>query len=99
VSDLQVFWSVLVRDPYLFFGLLFVFVPMNVGFWRMYKRLKEVGFKYPSRFALPAFWWQAYTKEYARARGKYGWPAWPLYVMWLGFLVGIPLVVIGVSKL
>ena len=98
MSDFQVFWSVLIRDPYLFLGLLFVFLP-NVAYWRIYKKLKEVGFKYPARFTLPAIWWEAYIKEYARTRAKYGWPAWPLYVVLLGFLVGIPLVIFGVSKL
>lgn len=98
MSDFQVFWSVLVRDPYLFLGLLFIGVP-TVGFWRIYSKLKEVGFKHPSRLTLPAIWWEAYLREYARTRAKYGWPAWPLHVMWLGLLVGIPLVVFGVSKL
>jgi hypothetical protein len=98
VSDFQMFWSVLARDPYLFLGLLFIGVP-TVGFWRIYSKLKEVGFKHPSRFTLPAIWWEAYLREYVRTRVRYGWPAWPLHVMWLGLLVGVPLVVFGVSKL
>jgi hypothetical protein len=99
VSDFQICWSVLVRDPYLFLGLLIVFVPVNVGFWRMYKKLSEAGFKNSSRFAFTPIWWEAYGREYARTRAKHGWPAWPLHVMWLSFLIGIPLVVFGVSKL
>ena len=98
MSDFHVFWSVLLRDPYLFAGLLFVGIP-TVGYWHIYKKLSEVGFKYPYRLALPAIWWEAYVREYARTRAKYGWPAWPLHVMWLSLLLGIPLVVVGVLKL
>jgi hypothetical protein len=98
MSDFHIFRSVLVRDPYLVVGLLFVGVP-TVSYWYIYRKLSEAGFKYPPRFALPAIWCEAYVREYARQRVKFGWPAWPLHVMWLGLAVGIPLVVLGVSKL
>jgi hypothetical protein len=65
VSDFHIFWSVLVRDPDLFLGLLSVGLPI-VGYWRIYRKLKEVGFKYPSRFTIPAVWWEAYVREYAQ---------------------------------
>jgi hypothetical protein len=98
VSDLRIFWLVLVRDPYLFLGLLLLGVP-TVVYWHMYRKLSEVGFRYESRLTLPAFWWEAHVKEYARTRAQYGWPAWPLHAMWLDLAVGVPLLVTGVSKL
>lgn len=100
MSDFHVFWTVLLRDPYLFVGLLFLGVP-TISYSYMYRKLCEVGFRYPSRFAflLPAIWWEAHVKEYAHRRAKFGWPAWPLRATWLSFIVGVPLVVIGVFKL
>jgi hypothetical protein len=96
--DLHVFWLVLVRDPYLFLGLLFIGVP-TVSYWYIYRKVCEVGFKHGSRLTLPAYWWEAHVKEYARIRANYAWPAWPLHLMWLSFVVGIPLLLIGISKL
>ena len=98
MSDVHIFWLVFVRDPYLFLGLVSLGVP-TVAYWRIYKSLAEIGFEYRKGFALPAFWWAAYVREYARTRSKFGWPAWPLHASWLGFLVGVPLLVIGISKL
>jgi hypothetical protein len=98
MADLRIFWLVLARDPYLFLGLVLIGVP-TVVYWYMYRKLHEVGFRYKSRFTLPAIWWEAHLKEYARTRAKYGWPAWPLHAMWVGLVVGIPLLVIGVLKL
>lgn len=100
MSDARIFWSVLVRDPYLFLGLVTLGVPA-VACYRVYASLQEIGFRYQGRFALllPASLWEAYFKEYARTRSKYGWPAWPLYAPWISLLIGIPLIVVGVSKL
>lgn len=98
MSDLHIFWLVLARDPYLFFGLLFIGVP-TVGYWYMYRKLSEVGLRHKSGITLPAIWWEAQVREYVRMRAKYGWPAWPLHVMWLGLVVGIPLLLVGISKL
>ena len=33
--------------------------------------------------------------RYHKARKQYGWPAWPVYVMWLAVLCGILLSVAG----
>jgi hypothetical protein len=98
MSDLNVFWQVMLRDPYLFLGLLLLGVP-TVGYWHMYKKLSEVGFRQGSRLALPASWWEVHVREYARTRTKYGWSAWPLHILWLGFVLGVPLLLIGISKL
>lgn len=98
MSDLRVFWQVLIRDPYLFLGLLSFFIP-TVAYWRIYLCLQRVGFKYRKGLTLPAFWWGAYVREYARIRREYGWPAWPLHVAWLGFVAGIPLLLLGIFKL
>ncbi len=98
MSDWHIFWLVLVRDPYLFLGFLLVGAS-NVAWWYIYRKLREVGFKYKSSFILPAFWLGAYVWEYARTRAKFGWPAWPLHVTWLSLVLGIALLVIGVSNL
>jgi hypothetical protein len=98
MSDWHLFRLVLVRDPYLFFELLFIDVPI-IYCWYIYMKLREAGFKSKPGLTLPALWWGAQVREYARLRAKYGWPAWPLHVMWVGLVIGIPLVWIGVSKL
>jgi len=98
MSDAHIFWAVLIRDPYLFLGLVSLGAP-TVAYWRIYRNLREIGFKHKKGFILPAFAWEAYLREYSRTRIKFGWPAWPLHASWLGFLVGVPLLVIGISKL
>ena len=98
MSDWRIFWLVLMRDPYLFVGLLFIGVP-TLSYWYMYRKLREAGLKHGFRLTLPALWWGALVREYARNRTEYGWPAWPLHAMWLALLVGIPLLWIGVTRL
>jgi hypothetical protein len=98
MSDAHTFWTVLTRDPYLFMGLVLLGVP-TVACWRIYKSLRGIGFRYKGGFTLPAFWWGVYVREYSRTRKKFGWPAWPLHVMWLSWVIGIPLLVVGVTKL
>jgi hypothetical protein len=98
MSDFQVFWTVLLRDPFLFIGLVVCFVP-TVGFWRIYKKVRESGRTPSNGLTLPAVWWETQFREYTRGRTQYGWPAWPLHIMWLSFLFGIPLIIIGMMKL
>lgn len=98
MSDAHIFWAVLIRDPYLFLGLVSLGVP-TVAYWRIYRNLGEIGFKYKKGFIFPAFAWEAYVREYARTRSKFGWPAWPLHATWIGFLIRVPLLIIGISKL
>jgi hypothetical protein len=90
VSDFHIFWRVTVRDPYLLVGLLLIGVS-SVAWWFMYRKLGEMSFK--------GSWNGAYVAEYARTRAKYGWPAWPLHAIWVGLLIGIPFLLVGVSKL
>lgn len=102
MKDVQVFWHVLIRDPYLFLGLVSVFTP-TAAYWRIYRLVRATGFKGTTGFTLlafsPALWLGAYAREYARKRGTYGWPIRPLYVPWVGYGLGIPLVVLGIVKL
>ena len=97
MSDQRIFWIVLVRDPYLFLGLV-VIGASSAAWWYMYRTLERVGFK-PSVGIFFSMGTLAYVTEYVRTRTKYGWPAWPLHVMWLSFAVGVPLLIIGISKL
>lgn len=99
MSDVQIFSSVLVRDPYLFIGLLVMFVPLGIAHWRIYKCLRGAGFKYTSGLTLPAIWWEAHHREYAKTRAERGWPSWPIYAPWLGMVIGIPLLAVGIFKL
>jgi hypothetical protein len=98
MSNAHVFWAVLMRDPYLFLGLVLLGVPA-VAYWRIYSSLREIGFKRKTGFILPAFWWGAYAREYAQPRSKFGWPAWPLHAGWIGFVFGVPLLIVGITKL
>lgn len=99
MTDVIVFWSVVKRDPWLFFGLMAVAAGPALAQWRMYTCLRQSGFRYGGRFALPAYWVGELIKEYAQRRAEHEWPAWPLHAMWVSLLVGIPLVVIGVIRL
>jgi hypothetical protein len=36
--------------------------------------------------------------DYLRMAKKYGWSAWPVYLMWASFVLGIVLVFVAVSK-
>jgi hypothetical protein len=90
MPDLHIFWLVLACDPYLVVGLLLCSVP-SIIWWYMYRKLGEMGFK--------GFWSAAYVTEYARTRSKYGWPAWPLDVMWLSLVIGVPLLFVGALRL
>lgn len=87
----------LVRDPYLFLGL--VIIGVSSAAWRfIYRTLEGVGFK-PSVGIFFSMGMWANVPEYARRRAKEGWPVWPLHIMWMNFVVGVPLLIIGVSKL
>ena len=98
MNDFHIFWIVLLRDPYLCVGLLFIGVP-TVAYWYMYRRLRKAGFKNKTGITLPALWWEALVREYSRTRAEHGWPQWPLHAMWIGLIIGIPLFVSGVFKL
>lgn len=34
-------------------------------------------------------------RNYHKMRPKYGWPAWPVYVMWATMITGLILIVVG----
>lgn len=91
MTDVIVFWSVVKRDPWLFFGLVAVAEGLALSQWRIYTCLRQRGFR--------AYWWGHYIREYARTRSEHHWPAWPLHLIWISLLVGIPLLILGVSRL
>jgi hypothetical protein len=90
MSDVHMSWLVLARDPYLIFGLLLCGVP-SIVWWYVYRKLGEIGLK--------AFWSGACITENAGTRAKHGWPAWPLHVMWLSLIIGVPLLFVGAVRL
>jgi hypothetical protein len=90
VSNLHVLWSVVARDPYLLIGLLLLGVPGAVNYYLL-RRLEAIGFT--------AGWWWPCVREYARISAVHGWPRWPLHALWLGLLVGIVFLLVGISKM
>jgi hypothetical protein len=37
-------------------------------------------------------------REYLRVRTKYGWPVWPVYLLWTTLAAGLVLVILGVAS-
>ena len=60
-------------------------------------QLEKVGlgsyaiFKFGGNWGIPV--------EYLKVRKKFGWPAWPVYLLWTCGLVGVVCFVVGVSRL
>ena len=61
----------------------------------LYLRLRDVGINK----TLLDYFLVAVPVEYLRNRGKYGWPVWPVYVMWTLLLTGFSAFVAGVVRL
>jgi hypothetical protein len=60
MSDARIFLAVLIRDPYLFLGLVSLGVP-PVAYWGIHRnlgKLGEIGFRDKKGFIVPAFAWE-----------------------------------------
>lgn len=53
-------------------------------------RMKEIGYKWISLRGGTFDY-----GEYLRIRSKYGWPAWPVYLLWAMLIIGLVLFVLG----
>jgi hypothetical protein len=58
--------------------------------WDFRLRMKRAGYKW----ALLRGGTFNYS-EYDKVRAEHGWPAWPVYVMWFGYICGITLLIAG----
>jgi hypothetical protein len=47
-------------------------------------------FKFGGNWGIPA--------EYLKVRKKYGWPGWPVYLMWPCYIVGVVCLVVGLLR-
>jgi hypothetical protein len=61
----------------------------------LYLRLRDIGYKkHIFNFLLVAV-----PVDYLRNKAKYGWSAWPAYLMWPLLVCGLVLFVIGVFRI
>jgi len=73
-------WAI---GPLMFLGLLLVGCFSTIHIW-MYFSLRRNGHR-NSGFFLGI----ADQIEYMKVRKQHGWPAWPIYVMWLCLIAGV----------
>jgi hypothetical protein len=77
----------------LYLGVLLIGFSSSILYY-LYLYLRDIGKHYVA-FNLPA----TISKDYLRNRTKYGWPAWPVYLMWTLLAAGLIVFVIGVFRL
>jgi len=77
----------------LYCGVLLVSFSSSILYY-LYLRLRGIGKHYVA-FNLP----QTISKDYLRNRTEYGWPTWPVYLMWALLACGLVVFVIGVFRL
>jgi len=79
---------------FLYFGM-FVLAFFAAAHYYLYLRLRDIGYKkHIFNFLLVAV-----PVDYLRNRTKYGWSAWPAYLVWPLLVGGLVLLVIGVFRL
>jgi len=83
----------LLTKSLLYLGVLLVGSSSAILYY-LYLRLRDIGKRYVA-FNLFA----TISADYLRNRTKYGWPAWPVYLMWALLACGLLVFVIGVSRL
>jgi len=77
----------------LYLGVLLIGFSSAILYY-LYLRLRDLG-KHYMAFNLSA----TISKDYLRNRTEYGWPAWPVYLMWALLVCGIIVLMIGVFRL
>ena len=79
---------------FLYSGMLLLAFFAVVHYY-LYLRLRDIGYgKHIFNFLLVAI-----PVDYLRNRAKYGWSAWPAYLVWPLLIVGLVLFAIGVFRL
>lgn len=77
----------------LYLGVLLIGSSSAILYY-LYLRLRDIGKHYVA-FNLP----ETISRDYLRNRTKYGWPAWPVYLMWALLASGLIVFMIGVFRL
>lgn len=76
----------------LYLGVLLIGSSSAIHYY-LYLRLRGTGKHYVAFNLL-----ERVSKDYLRNRTKYGWPAWPVYLMWALLACGLIVFVIGVFR-
>ena len=84
------------HDPSVLSGFLLIAVGA-ILFVHIQFRMRSVGYKTYPMFSRPKDW--SLPAEYLKVREKHGWPAWPAYLVWPCYAVGIALLVFGLFRL
>jgi hypothetical protein len=77
----------------LYLGVLLIGFSSAI-FYYLYLRLRDIGKHYVAFNLLVTI-----SKDYLRNRIKYGWPVWPVYLMWTLLACGLIVFMIGVFRL
>jgi len=77
----------------LYVGIFLIGFSASIHYY-LYLRLRDTGKNYVIFNLL-----EEVSKDYLRNRTKYGWPAWPAYLMWALLICGLVLFVTGVFRL
>ncbi len=79
---------------YLYVGIFLLACFASIHYY-LYLRLRDTGYKK----SIFNFLLVEIPVDYLRIRAKYGWSAWPAYLVWPALIGGLVLFVIGVFKL
>ena len=88
------------HDPCVIGGLLLVGLS-SVLFMHIQLKMLKLGYKSYTFFKInptAVNGWDM-PAEYLRVRSKYGWSAWPVYLLWPSMLVGLAILVFRLFKL
>jgi hypothetical protein len=87
------------HNPYVIGGLLLV-GHASILFMHIQLKMLKLGYKSYTFFKNPTSTngWDL-PAEYLRVRNKYGWSAWPVYLLWLSLIIGLVVLVIGLFRL
>jgi hypothetical protein len=84
------------HDPMAILGFVLIFA-FGALFTHVQLRMRETGYSTYAAFVSLRKW--GLPAEYLRIRQQRGWSPWPVYLMWPCLIVGIVLLIVGVSRL
>jgi hypothetical protein len=84
------------HDPLVILGFLLIGA-FSVLFVHIQFKMREAGYRTYPLVSRPSDW--RLPAEYLRIAKKRGWSPWPVYLMWPCLIVGIVLLIVGVSRL
>jgi hypothetical protein len=86
------------QDPWVIAGLLLIGLA-SILFMHIQLKLLKAGYKSFNLFKSPTVTNWNMPGEYLKVRGKYGWSAWPVYLLWPSLFGGVLVFVVGLLKL